>query len=415
MSNFPGDPNPLNPNPPWGQGSGSGPLGPPRPRVPAPPPPPPRQSFLGIAFTLSVVVNLLLFGVVFLGAVFLVVLAAAAALAGGKGNTLLEEKLYAGDSRSHNKVAIVRVDGLILEGMTGYAERQIDKAAEDPDVKAVVLRIDSPGGGITASDDLHKRLTDLHNGNPTKGWTAKKPLVVSMGSLAASGGYYIAMPGNPIYAEPTTLTGSIGVYAAFPNASGLAEKYGVKLDLIKRGEVKGSGSMLRPMRPEEREVWDDMIGHAYKQFEEVVEKGRPKLQGKLEEFVVDEMRPEKDDLGHPKKDDKGKPIMFHYTRQRADGGVFTADKAKELELIDDIQYLDDAVTEAKRQAGLGSDYQAITYERPFSLSEALMGGQANARPATQMDFQHLANGLAPRVWYLAPGAEVSGILTAASR
>jgi protease IV len=257
----------------------------------------------------------------------------------------------------------------------------------------VVLRIDSPGGGITASDDLHKRLTDLHNGNPTKGWTAKKPLVVSMGSLAASGGYYIAMPGNPIYAEPTTLTGSIGVYAAFPNASGLAEKYGVKLDLIKRGEVKGSGSMLRPMRPEEREVWDDMIGHAYKQFEEVVEKGRPKLQGKLEEFVVDEMRPEKDDLG----------------------GVFTADKAKELELIDDIQYLDDAVTEAKRQAGLGSDYQAITYERPFSLSEALMGGQANARPATQMDFQHLANGLAPRVWYLAPGAEVSGILTAASR
>src|SRR4051812_21346719 len=99
MSNFPGDPNPPNPpNPPWGQGGGPAPLGPPRGRAPAPPPPPPRQSFLGVAFTLSVVVNLLLFGVVFLGFVFLMVVVGAAALAGGKGGNLpLEEKLYAGE------------------------------------------------------------------------------------------------------------------------------------------------------------------------------------------------------------------------------------------------------------------------------------------------------------------------------
>jgi protease-4 len=371
---------------------------------------------MGIAFTLSVVLNLLLFGVVFLGFVILIVLVGAAALAGGKGSTLpLEEKLYAGDFKSHNKVAIVRLDGVILEGLTGYAERQIDKAAEDADVKAVVLRIDSPGGSITASDDLYKRLSDLHNGNSTKGWTAKKPLVVSMGALAASGGYYVAMPGKPIYAEPTTLTGSIGVYAAFPNAAGLAEKYGVKMELIKRGEVKGSGSMLRAMRPEEREVWDDMVGYAYKKFEEVVETGRPDLKGKLEEFVVDEMRPEKDDQGKPKKDEKGKPVMFRYTRQRADGGVYTADKAKELGLIDDIHYLDDAVAEAKRQANIGSDYQAITYDKPFSLSEAFLGGQANAKGTAQVDFQHLAEGLSPRLWYLAPGAEATGVLSAASR
>src|SRR5207253_496443 len=132
----------------------------------------------------------------------------------------LTEKLYAGPATASDKVAVVRIEGVLLEGLTGFAQKQLDRAAADTSVKAVVLRINSPGGTITASDDLHRRITDLRDGNAPKN-TAPKPVVVSMGSLAASGGYYIAMPAGTLFAERTTLTGSVGVYAALPNATEL--------------------------------------------------------------------------------------------------------------------------------------------------------------------------------------------------
>src|SRR5581483_6527465 len=109
----------------------------------------------------------------------------------------------------------------------------------------------------------------------------KKPLVVSMSSLAASGGYYIAMAAPRVLAERTTITGSIGVYAAFPNLYHLADKYGFEMIVIKSDVMKDSGSPFKPMKPEERQLWQDMVNHAFSQFLAVVEEGRPKLKGKL--------------------------------------------------------------------------------------------------------------------------------------
>src|SRR5205807_10488227 len=171
----------------------------------------------------------------------------------GGGDSRLHERSPSGARDATDKVAVVRVEGVIMEGFTDYARKQISQAAEDRDVKAIVLRINSPGGTITASDDLHHRIKELRDGNPAK-HTPAKPIIVSMGGLAASGGYYIAMPAQRIFAERTTTTGSIGVYASFPNVTGLAKKYGVSMDTIKAGDIKDSGAMLHEMRPQERQL-----------------------------------------------------------------------------------------------------------------------------------------------------------------
>jgi protease-4 len=354
---------------------------------------------LGAAFVLSVILNLGLLG--FLGVCLLFALIAAVGT--GEGGIPLREKVYSGNSSASNKIAIIKMDGVIMEGMVNFWQRQIETVAEDSNVKAVVLRIESPGGSITASDDLHRRLTLLRDGNPEKKTTGKSNLVVSMGSVAASGGYYISMPAKTLFAERTTMTGSIGVYAAFPNISELAQKYGVSMDIIKRGDVKASGSMFKKMRPEERQVWDDMIGHAYGQFIDIVETGRPNLKGKLLDPVVDEER--------TIKDEDGKDAKFHYIRRRADGGIFTSDEALKYGLIDNIGYLEDAVAEAKKMAGLSDDCKVVTYEKPFSFTDSF--GSFESR--SQLDLNKLASGLTPRVWYLAPGSEMAGIVSAAAR
>src|SRR5205823_508360 len=142
-----------------------------------------------------------------------------------------------GDVGATDKVAVVRIAGVLMEGNTGFAQRQIEQAARDRSVKAVVVRIESPGGTISASEDLYRALTYLSdNANKRYSGTGPKPLVASMGNIAASGGYYIAMPASPVYAESTTITGSIGVFAALPNVSELANKNGIRLEMVKAGD-----------------------------------------------------------------------------------------------------------------------------------------------------------------------------------
>jgi protease-4 len=361
---------------------------------PSPTPPPsapvPRRSGRSVLFTLSLLLNLFLLcgGALLVAAWFL-----------GESSTL-EEHLYSGKSSARDKVAVIRLDGIIMEGFLGFVHKQIETAARDEHVKAVVLRINSPGGTITASDDLYHRLVELRDGNPEKK-TQPKKLVVSMGSLAASGGYYVAMPAETLVAERTTLTGSIGVFAAFPNVAELAKKNGVEMIVIKRGEVKDSGSMFKPMSVEDRQVWQDMVDHAYEQFQAVVEEGRPQLKGKLREELPH-------DITAPNPEGKKT-----YVRRRADGGIFTADEAKKLGLIDEIGYLETAVQRARTAAGLGPDSKVVTYQRQWSLVESVLGVRT-PQPAGQLDLVKLANGLTPRVWYLAPGSELAGFLTAAS-
>lgn len=396
--------------------------------VPAYPPPPPRHSAVGsffrwmfrLAFLSSLALNVLIILFLVWGFVNL-----------NDGQAVLHERHYAGERLAHDKIAVVRIEGVIMEGATGYAEKQLDAAMTDKNVKAVVLRINSPGGTITASDDLYKRIKELRDGSARKN-SAAKPVVVSMGSLAASGAYYIAMPSRHLMAEPTTLTGSIGVYASFLNVAKLANEHGVYMEVIKAGAVKDSGSPFKEMTPQERQLWKDMVDSAYDRFLTVVAKGRhpdldkdtlsAKEQAELEKQkkALQEVIPEETRDLHVEKSSKpGEPLhseTVKYTRYRADGGIFTADRAKKYGLIDDIGYLDDAIDLARKEAGLGTQYQVITYDRPISLLGGLLGVQTPQQvPGTQFDPTRLAEGATPRIWYLAPQAELSGMLTAIGR
>jgi protease-4 len=242
---------------------------------------------------------------------------------------------------------------------------------------------------------------ELRDGDKDKN-TNGKPLVVSMGSMAASGGYYAAVPANTIFAERTTMTGSIGVYASFPDLRELGKKCGFGMRTIKQGLIKDSGSPFKEMTPEELQVWQDMVDHAYRQFMLVVEQGRPKLKGKLMDPI--QLTPVK---AGPVEAGPGKP----YQRYLADGGIWTSDKAKELGLIDQIGYLDDAIQAAKGLAGL-TDYKAVKYEKPPLLTELILGTKTPAAPGALFDPGRLQSAVTPRLWYLAPGCDLAGVLAA---
>jgi protease-4 len=318
----------------------------------------------------------------------------------------LPEVRYSGKLESDRKIAIVSLDGVILEGMLGFVHRQIDQAARDRKVKAVVLRVNSPGGSITASDDLYRRLDKLNKGDDDKKLDAK-PLIVSMASMAASGGYYVAMPARSVFAEQTTMTGSIGVYAALPDVAGFAKEHKVGMNLIKQGEIKDSGSPFKEMTPKERQVWQDMIDHSYDTFLNVVAAGRKDKLTKADLLAPVTVTPVNAGPSRPEKE-----LAKPYERYRADGGIWMADKAKELKLIDEIGSLDDAIAAAQKAADLGKDYKAIRYEKQKSFTDLLIGAQST-RPGSLLEPGRLRAGLTPRLWYLAPGSELAGVLAAA--
>lgn len=331
---------------------------------------------------------------------------------GDGGSSYVPEKLVSGPAKAQDKIAIVNLDGVIMDGSTEFTQKSIDKAAADEHVKAVVFRINSPGGTITASDDLHRRISELVQGKNAKQKGGKKPVVVSMGALAASGGYYVAMPAEFIMAEPTTITGSIGVYAAFPNITGLAEKWGFGMNVIKAGAVKDSGSMFHRMTPQERQLWQDMVDSAYDRFLQVVAEGRSKKLTK--DDLVEVIQASEKEIPDRDVDGKvilvdGKPKMVKFSRQRADGGIFTAKEAKTYALIDDIGYREDAVVKAASLVSLG-EYKVVIYERPPTLSSMLFGAKAEA--PSPIDATKLSDGVSPRLWFLAPQSELSGILSA---
>jgi protease IV len=324
------------------------------------------------------------------------------------------EKVLYGDKRASDKIAVIKVEGVLMEGMINYPLRQIEKAMKDDRVKAVVLRIDSPGGTISASEELHKQLIRMRDGKSVRHPDARpKKLVVSMGALAASGGYYIAMPAEKLFADRTTLTGSIGVYAALPNVSEMADKVGFKMELIKAGAIKASGSPFHELTPQERQPWQEMVDHAYERFLDVVAEGRPALpKASLREVLYVEEILGRDDKGNVKRDWWGLPHKALYSRYRADGGTFTADQAKQYGLVDAIGDLEDAVEAAASSAG-STKYKVVVYDRPPSLLNDILGVQAKG--GFGFDAARLASGFTPRLWYLVPQANIAGILTAAGR
>ncbi len=370
--------------------------------VPVRSPSPPRPPRSPLRWVFRVLVAFILVGSLLLNCIALGTLFG---LGQGKGGHIIERH-YSGKALAHDKVAIINIDGVLMEGMTAFAERQIEKAATDDAVKAVVLHIDSPGGSVTASDLLHHQLLELRDGNPEKK-TKAKPIIVSMAGLAASGGYYIAMPGQQIFAEPTTVTGSIGVYAALPNVTALGEKVGFRMEVIRAGEVKDSGSPFKEMTPKERLLWQDMVDRMYLRFLAVVEQGRPQLKGKLQEDIqIDETLPVRDERARQKQ--------VKVTRYRADGGIFLGENALKYGLVDRIGYLEDAVAVAKQAAGLGDDCNIVSYERQATLLGVLLGVQEPA-PGPQLELRNLAAAGTPRLWYLAPQSELAGFLAAAGQ
>ena len=296
--------------------------------------------------------------------------------------------------KGRDKIAIIRVEGVLAEGLLGYVHRQIEQAAADPAVQAIVLRVNSPGGTITSSDDLHRRLMTLANGDTTRNRNAR-PLVASFGSLAASGGYYIAAPAQTIVCDRSGMTGSIGVFAGLPTVEELARKTGVGMTIIKQGEIKDSGSMFRSMTPKERQVWQDLIDSSYNRFVAVVEEGRGiRLKRRLlEPFTITPIKAGPAPAGP----DNRQP----YQRYLADGGIYTADQALAHGLVDAIGTLDDAIAEARRLADLDSTCRVVEYDRPRSPAELALGVRLPS--ALSVAFE-------PRIWALAPGHEAAAWL-----
>jgi protease-4 len=337
-------------------------LAPAAPAIVQPAPAPRRSS--GVLTVLLVLFAV--FGVIaalFLGLIFAIGFAVS-----DTDTALLTESYHSGSETSQHKIAIVTVDNVIMELTERNVIRQLKAAQEDSHVKAIVLKVDSPGGTINASDHIHRKVKQVRHDadNP-------KPIVVSMQGLAASGGYYISAPANKIFAERTTMTGSIGVIATFPNVSGLMQDFNVGVEVVKTGPRKDSGSMFRPMTDEERARWHAIIGDAFDVFLDVVSEGRS-----MDKEVV---------------------------RKLATGDVYTAREAKEHKLIDEIGYLEDAIAAAEAIAGV-TDSKVIEYKRPLDLVDLLLGSAASGRASTTIDLQSIFRANVPRVMFLTQASAI---------
>jgi protease IV len=242
------------------------------------------------------------------------------------------------------RIGVVEIKGTIGAGPGGADGptilRQLRRFEEDQSLKAVVIRIDSPGGAVGTSQEIHdevKRLAEKKN----------KAVVCSMGDLAASGGFYIAVACPKIVANPGTLTGSIGVISQFPNFKGLAQRFDFKMETVKSGPLKDAGNPFRDMTPEDRAYWQKLIDGVYQQFLGAVAEGRG--------LKVEEV----------------KPI--------ADGRVLTGAEAKERHLVDALGNLYDAVELAKKEAKLtGEPVLVYPPDDKARFLEQFMGDAAGA-------------------------------------
>ena len=227
------------------------------------------------------------------------------------------------------KVAVLPITGLIIDSEDSI--EQLKRFAKDDSVKAIVLRLNTPGGGVGPSQEIYEEIRKIRG---------KKVIVASMGALAASGGYYIACAADKIYANPGTITGSIGVVMKFVNVKELIEKIGVKGFVVKSGDYKDIGSPVREMNPQERALLQSVIDNVHSQFVNAVAEGRG-----LEREEV---------------------------RAIADGRIFSGEQAKELGLVDMLGNLEDAVAEAGKMAKIEGEPRVVTPpKKKFSILELL--------------------------------------------
>ena len=239
---------------------------------------------------------------------------------------MLQKNMPLGD-----RVALIRIEGIITDSRE--ATEELKEYVKNPSIKAIVLRIDSPGGAVAPAQEIYEEVRKA---------VAKKKVLVSMGSVAASGGYYIASPATRIIANPGTLTGSIGVIMEIPNIAGLMDKLGIKTEVVKSGRHKDIASIFRGIGKEEREILQGVLDNVHAQFIKAVAEGRKMLPSDVEKI--------------------------------ADGRVFTGEQALKAGLIDELGSLEDAVQAAAKLSGIKGEPVIVTKKEHFSLIDLIREG-----------------------------------------
>jgi protease-4 len=285
-----------------------------------------------------------------------------------------EEILVDGDKGAKDKIVVLAIEGVILDdkaqglGMVGELRQLLRRLRKADDLKAVILEINSPGGGITASDQIYHALVEFRRDK-------KVPLVSLFDDVAASGGYYVAMASDHIVAHPTTITGSIGVISQFLVWKDLMEKVGIEVEVIKslnaqgKSSYKDIGSPFRRMTPEERQLLQNLITEMWERFVAVVSEGR-----------------------------KGR-LTPEQVRELADGRIFSGAQALRLKLVDEIGYQENAFRKARELAQAPEARVVRLKRKPPGLLELLYG--VEGRSPLPRPMESLAEG--PRLLYLWPG------------
>jgi protease IV len=270
-----------------------------------------------------------------------------------------------------DKIAVVPVDGTIVAADSSTGDLQptttpegladaLQQARGDARVAAVVLEVNSPGGGVTASDEMHQSILDFRE-------QTGLPVVVSMGDVAASGGYYISTAADRIVANETTLTGSLGVIFALTDFSELADRYGVEQEVVKSGEFKDMGSSFRDLTPEEREILQSIVDESYDEFVGVIVEGRGLPEARVREI--------------------------------ADGRVYSGEQAKELGLVDSFGGLDEAVEVSRDLANI-REATVVRYVEKPTFVETLMARFAPQEPEVLQIAEEAGLTLEPKPYYL---------------
>jgi protease-4 len=305
------------------------------------------RIFWGIVLTMSVLANIGMFFIL----IFVVVIFAA-----GQGGGFEEEIVHKGPRSS--KIAVINLQGVIDDRQASEVHAQLKRARDDRSVKGMILRINSPGGTVSGSDRIYHEIRDMTD----------KPVVAFMQGVAASGGYYASVACDKIVAEPTAITGSIGVIAGYLVMEELLEgKLGIKPVVVKSGKRKDWPSSFREPSEEEIEYLEKkLVNPAYERFVKVISQGR------------------------------GKVLSEDEIKRLADGSIYGAEEAKREKLIDVVGYLDEAVNQAKMLAGI-KRAQVIEYRRPFFLADFL--GSENSS-ALKLDKSTLYELGTPKLMYL---------------
>jgi protease-4 len=333
------------------------------PPPPAPPPPPRKVSgwriFWGVVVALSVLANVVLF--------FMIVMMVSFFMSGpaelfDSRDGFGEDTLVKGPAS--RKIAVIRVEGIIDGAQSEKFKKHLKAAGDDANVKAVIVRTITPGGTVSASDQMHNAIIRFRR-------ESGKPVVAFMQTVAASGGYYTSVACDKIIAEPTVITGSIGVILNnIVIKELLEEKLGVQPVVIKSGLKKDWPSMFSETTEEQKQyLFDKLIDPAYERFVNLVDQGR---EGLSEADV----------------------------RRLADGSIYGAEEAKDNKLIDQVGYFEDAVELTENLAGIRGA-RVVEYTRLFTIS-SLLGAEAKTRP-WEIDRNTLYELTAPQLMYLWDG------------